>query len=55
VSETEIILHGIQTLELAIAKCSDPKEALELWMRKYNLMECLYKVRYKYDILNSYT
>ena len=54
-NETEVLLNGIHTLDLAIKSCKDPADVIDLWMRKHTLLECLYKLRYKFDILNDYT
>jgi hypothetical protein len=48
--EQEILLNGIHTLDLIIARATDPQDALKYWNRKHTLLECLYRLLYKREV-----
>jgi hypothetical protein len=50
--EIFILLNGIHTIELALVKAK-AEEATQLWFRKQNLMQCLYKIMYEHVIVNG--
>jgi hypothetical protein len=50
--EIFILLNGIHTLELAM-KRANAKQGTQLWFRKQNLMQCLYKIMYEQVIVNG--
>jgi hypothetical protein len=51
-NERELLLQGIHTLSLAISKATEPATATELWFRRVNLLECLYRLEWSAEVLS---